>query len=128
AHLGGVGGQETTVSVCGGSGGFGGIAVMGTSAFVPCRSSLVALGIGAGSLSVTWKVSVSGACSPVLSGGLVWCSERDGTLLGLNPATGAISQQMSLGSATINDFPTLAAGSGRLFVPEGDQVVVVAGA
>jgi outer membrane protein assembly factor BamB len=124
-HLGGVGGQLAVRSVCSGSGAFGGTAVSGSVAFVPCRSGLVAVEVASG-LSVRWSAGGSRPGSPVLAGGVLWVVDADGSLQGLDPATGRVRTQVSVGHVPTS-FPTLAAADGRLFVPVGSQLVSFVG-
>jgi hypothetical protein len=60
-----------------------------------------------------------------VAGGLVWTIGQDGTLDGLDPATGAVRQQASVG-APANHFPTPAVGDGVLLAPAADRVVAFA--
>ncbi len=122
-HLGGVGGQRSQGPVCRGA--YGGTAVSGTTVFVPCRDGLVAVSVGGGKISLAWRGPADPAGTPVLSGGLVWELSTDGTLLGLDPATGAVRYRDR--AATTTHFPALAAVGGQLFVPAGTQVVAYNG-
>jgi polyvinyl alcohol dehydrogenase (cytochrome) len=97
AHLGGVGGQLASAPVCPA---FGGAAVRGTVAYIPCASGGMAAVDTAGQrLRVLWRGPGSAAGSPVLGGGAVWVADWDGGILyQLDPANGHIRQQISLGS------------------------------
>jgi hypothetical protein len=55
-------------------------------------------------------------------GGLVWTIGQNGQLYGLDPSTGAVRQQASIGTPA-NHFPTPGAGDGVLLAPSADQVV-----
>lgn len=123
SHLGGIGGQEATLaSVCGDDVD-GGTAVMGTTVFIPCLSGIVALQVATSppQLQVLWT-SHTGGGPPIIAAGLVWTIGQNGMLSGLNPTTGAVQQQASIGSA-INHFPTPSVGSGVLLVAAGTHVV-----
>jgi outer membrane protein assembly factor BamB len=119
-RLGGVGGQLGSLAVCSDSGAFGGTAVLGSVAFVPCRSGLVAVEVGP-TLSVRWRTSGSQPGSPIVAGGVVWVM-AGGSLQGLDPATGNVRTEVSLGNWATS-FPSPAAAQGRLFVPVGHELV-----
>ncbi|MGH9061922.1 MAG: hypothetical protein ACRDZY_20770, partial [Acidimicrobiales bacterium] len=128
AHLGGVGGQRAQAAVCVGLGAYGGTAVSGSSVYEPGLDGLRAVQVGPGSaLAVRWKGGPADPGTPVLAGGLVWLVDRTGTVVGLDPATGAVRQQGSVGAAFASRFPTLSAAGGRLFVPGGSRVVSFTG-
>jgi outer membrane protein assembly factor BamB len=123
SHLGGIGGQEADLaSVCGDDVD-GGTAVMGTTIFIPCLSGVVALQVGTSParLQVLWT-SHTGGGPPIIAAGLVWTIGQDGILSGLNPTTGTVQQQASIG-APINHFPTPSVGSGLLLAAAGTRVV-----
>jgi outer membrane protein assembly factor BamB len=97
SHLGGVGGQVAEASVCPA---FGGAAVRGTVAYVPCASGgMAAVDTAGRRIRVLWRGPESAAGSPVLGGGAVWVADTDaGNLYQLDPANGHVRQQISLGS------------------------------
>jgi outer membrane protein assembly factor BamB len=123
SHLGGIGGQGAELaSVCGDDVD-GGTAVMGTTVFLPCLSGVVALQVTATPprLQVLWT-SQTGGGPPIVAAGLVWTIGQNGTLSGLNPTTGAVKQQASIG-APINHFPTPSLGGGILLAAAGTRVI-----
>jgi outer membrane protein assembly factor BamB len=126
AHLGGVGGQQARLgSVCS-DGVYGGSAVVGTTVYLPCPSGIVAVQADASpaSLRLLWS-SGSGGGPPIVAGGLIWTIAQDGTLCGLDPTTGAVRQQASIG-APANHFPTPSVGDGLLLAPSANRVVAFA--
>ncbi len=63
-----------------------------------------------------------GGGPPIVAAGLVWTIGQNGTLYGLDPATGKVRQQASIG-AVANHFPTPSVGDGLLLAPAANQVV-----
>jgi polyvinyl alcohol dehydrogenase (cytochrome) len=98
SRLGGVGGQVAQAPVCTA---FGGAAVRGTIAYVPCEGGgMAAVDTAGRQIRVLWRGPSSAAGSPVLGGGAVWVADWDaGTLYQLSPANGQVRQQIGLGSA-----------------------------
>jgi polyvinyl alcohol dehydrogenase (cytochrome) len=126
AHLGGIGGQQALLrSVCTDDVD-GGSATVGTTVYLPCLSGIVAVSAGATppSLRLAWN-SGSGGGPPIVAAGLVWSISQSGRLYGLDPATGAVRQQASIG-VPANHFPTPSVGDGVLLAPSSDQVVAFA--
>lgn len=109
-HFGGIGGNITTAAVCRA---FGAAAVDGTTIFVPCSGGTRALTIGAdGSITPKWQAGAPTNGSPVLGGGTLWVMKwPDGTLYGLDPATGAVRTKVDLGEVPHFATPTLAHGT-----------------
>ena len=103
--LGGIGGQVSSASVCAA---FGGAASSGDTIFVPCNSSLLQVRVGSdGSLVVGWLSDAAGG-PPVLGGGAVWSvNTSTGTLVALNPTTGAKLASVSIGPVPHFVSPTL---------------------
>jgi len=97
SHLGGVGGQVAQAPVCPA---FGGAAVHGTVAYVPCEGGgMAAVDTAGRRIRVLWRGPAPAAGSPVLGGGAVWVADWDaGTLYQLSPASGQVRQQIGLGS------------------------------
>ena len=126
-HLGGVGAEAFSATVCtnGGplGGAFGGAAVAGDILFVPCTSGLVAVRVdeAASTFAVVWRAGQR-ANSPVVAYGLVWTitamqgfrQDWTGTLVGFDPATGAARFTVPLGA--IGHFASPAAAGGSLYV------------
>ena len=123
SDLGGIGGQEASLGSACSNDIDGGSAVAGTTVFLPCLSGTVAIGVTASppALRILWSSRVGGG-PPILAGGLVWTIGQNGTLYGLNPSTGAVVQQTSIG-VPANHFPTPSAGDGLLLAPSADHVV-----
>ncbi len=134
-HLGGVGGEVFSASVCHGgptAGAFGGPAVDGATAYVPCKDGLTAVRVDAvtRSFTVAWK-AVPGANTATLAYGLVWTIGADpsgyhdswnGALVGVDGSTGAERVRLPLGA--IPHFVSPAAAGGALYV--GGRGVVYA--
>ena len=74
-------------------------------------------------LRLLWN-SEKGGGPPIVAAGLVWTIGRDGTLYGLNPVTGQVRQQTSIG-APANHFPTPSVGDGLLLAPSTNRVVAL---
>jgi outer membrane protein assembly factor BamB len=128
ASLGGIGGQQTSVSLCSGHIVGGGNAVVGTTVYMPCEGGVEAVSVSTGppGLAVQWQTSTGSSGPPIVAGGLVWTISQDGTLYGLNPSTGAATVSESIGAVS-NHFPTPSVGDGLLLVPASEQVVAFAG-
>jgi polyvinyl alcohol dehydrogenase (cytochrome) len=85
ARLGGIGGQQATLgSACGGDID-GGVAVQGTTVYLPCTSGITAVQAAKSpaALRLLWS-SGTGGGPPIVAAGLVWTIARDGTLYGLS--------------------------------------------
>jgi outer membrane protein assembly factor BamB len=126
AHLGGIGGQEATLSgrmqsadvgtVCANDID-GGAATSGMTVYLPCMSGIVAVRATASppALHVLWS-SGAGGGPPIIAGGLVWTIGQNGVLYGLDAATGKVRQQVTIG-VPANHFPTPSVGDGLLLAP-----------
>ncbi|HEY3941255.1 MAG TPA: PQQ-binding-like beta-propeller repeat protein [Acidimicrobiales bacterium] len=129
AHLGGIGGQQASLpNFCGGNVD-GGSAVVGSVAYVPCQSGVIAVQTSASppGLSIQWKSSSGAGGPPIVASGLVWTISSSGTLFGLDPTTGAAVQQFALGAES-NHFPTPAVGDGLLLAPSSTSIHAFTGA
>jgi outer membrane protein assembly factor BamB len=123
AHLGGIGHPEAiTTGVCSNDID-GGSAVVGTVVYLPCLNGPAAVRVGRSppSLRVLWNASVGGG-PPIYAAGLVWTMGQNGTLYGLNPATGAVRQQGVVG-VPANHFPTPSVGDSLLLAASATRVV-----
>ena len=109
-HLGGVGGQIQTISLCSA---YGGAAVSGLSLFIPCSDGLRQLQLGAGAHLVPgWHAPPQVTGSPVIGGQTVYSLDPDGGVLyALNAATGEVRATLSVGTASRFATPTLSQGS-----------------
>ncbi len=122
-NLGGIGGAQTSVSGLCGTTFDGGSAFVGSTVYLPCRKGTISATVSkSGVLTVNWKASVSSAGPPIVAGGLVWVIDQSGHLDSLDPSTGAITQQLSIGSPA-NHFPTASVGDGLLLAPAANAVV-----
>jgi outer membrane protein assembly factor BamB len=122
AALGGIGGQQAEPpAVCHGDID-GGSAVVGTTVYVPCLAGIVALAVNSSppGLGVRWSTAAGGG-PPIVAGGLVWTIAGD-MLDALDPASGALVQQATLGPQA-NHFPTPSVGDGLLLAPVAEAVV-----
>ena len=123
AHLGGIGGSEARLGAACGDDIDGGAAVVGTTAYLPCVSGVVAVQAAKSpaALHLLWT-SGTGGGPPIVAAGLVWTIGQNGTLYGLDPSTGAVRQQASIG-APANHFPTPSVGGGFLLAPSAEHIV-----
>jgi outer membrane protein assembly factor BamB len=126
AHLGGIGSQQASLGAACSQDIDGGYALSGRTAFLPCRTGIIAVGASAAppALRLLWS-SGTGGGPPVIAAGRVWTIGQNGILYGLDPATGATRQQALVG-AVANHFPTPAVADGLLLVPAARDVVAFA--
>lgn len=126
AHLGGIGGAQSSVSGACAEVIDGGAAVVGTTVYLPCLSGPVAVqtSTSPSGLRVLWR-STSGGGPPIVAAGLVWTIGQNGTLYGLNATTGAVMEKASAG-VPANHFPTPSIGDGVLVAPGSTRVVAFA--
>ena len=129
AHLGGIGGQLAEGTVCSVAGGaFGGPAVAGSVVYVPCTSGLAAVNTAGGHVAVRWRGPADSDGSPVLGGGAVWVASLDrGLLYELDPGTGAVREQISLGAA-LPHFASPSLCGGLVLIGTMTGVTAVSGA
>jgi hypothetical protein len=115
-----------TAAVCPGTIAGGGDAVVANVVYVPCEGGVQALQTSASpaSVSVLWTNS-AGHGPPISAGGLIW-SIGGSSLYGINAATGATVEQLTVGSQA-NHFPTPSVGDGLLLAPASNQVIAFAG-
>jgi hypothetical protein len=123
ADLGGIGGQQAELKAACGDDIDGGMAVSGSTVYLPCLTGITAVQTtqSPATLKVLWQGTAGGG-PPVLAAGLVWTIGQNGTLYGVNSATGAVSQQASIGTPA-NHFPTPSVADGLLLAPSANQVV-----
>jgi outer membrane protein assembly factor BamB len=123
SSLGGIGGQQAQLADACGSDIDGGVAVDGTTVYLPCLSGPVAVQTTGSPavLRLLWSSSVGGG-PPIVAGGLVWTIGSDGVLYGLDPTSGAVRDQATIG-APANHFPTPSVGAGLLLAPSAERVV-----
>jgi outer membrane protein assembly factor BamB len=106
---------------------FGGPAVSGDIAYLPCDNPRAVRVDSSGQIHQLWQAPVSAQGSPVLGGGAVWVVDwGSGVLYALDPAHGTVRQKISVGGAPHFASPTLARG--KAYVGTLSGVVAVAGA
>ena len=120
--LGGIGGQQSQAELCRS---FGGTAVAGDTVYVPCDDGLRAVRIDDdGRLTVRWHAEDSITGSPVLGGGRVYSvSPEAGVLSALDPATGTVREQVSVGATS--RFATPAISGSRLLPADPGRLAIV---
>ena len=123
SHLGGIGGEEASLGTGCQDDIDGGVAVVGTTVYLPCLTGIIAVRATSSpnGLRVLWNATAGGG-PPIVAAGLVWSIGQDGTLFGLSPTTGAVRQSVTVGVAA-NHFPTPSVGDGLLLAPTADSVV-----
>ena len=126
ARPGGIGGEQAALGPVCGSDIDGGAAAVGTTAYLPCLSGIIAVRAtrSPAGLRLLWS-SGAGGGPPIVAAGLVWTIGRSGMLYGLDPGTGQVRQQAPIGPPA-NHFPTPSVGAGLLLAPAADRVVAFA--
>ncbi|HLL80178.1 MAG TPA: PQQ-binding-like beta-propeller repeat protein [Ktedonobacteraceae bacterium] len=111
-HLGGVGGQVQTLSLCS-AGAYGGAAVSGQLAIIPCANGLREIEITSGaSLIMKWHAPSQVTGSPVVGGNTVYSLDPHGGILyALDISTGLVRATVSVGTTTRFATPTLYQGN-----------------
>jgi putative cell wall-binding protein/outer membrane protein assembly factor BamB len=102
AHLGGIGGQLSQLTVCGP---FGGAAVAGNVAYLPCADGVRAVAVSGNSMTVSWHSGFSGP--PVYAGGTVYTTDGSGSVYALDASTGATRGHIGVGSLPHFASPSL---------------------
>jgi outer membrane protein assembly factor BamB len=123
AHLGGIGGEQSSLtSVCG-QDIDGGAAIAGTTVYLPCLNGPVAVQVSSSpaGLRLLWRAAAGGG-PPIVAAGLVWSIGQNGTLYAMSAATGAVVEQADIGTPA-NHFPTPAVGDGVLLAPSARDIV-----
>jgi outer membrane protein assembly factor BamB len=134
AQLGGIGHQQATLgaeshaimgSACS-QDIDGDAAVLDMTVYLPCTAGIVAVQVTRSppGMHLLWS-SGTGGGPPIIAAGLVWTIGQNGTLYGLDPATGQVRQQAAIGMPA-NHFPTPSAGDGLLLAACADNVVAFA--
>jgi outer membrane protein assembly factor BamB len=122
-HLGGVGGQVQTISVCE-AGAYGGAAVNGQTAYIPCADGLREIKLDGGSnLSLGWQAAQRVTGSPVIGGNTVYSLDPGGTLYALDAANGSVRATISVGATSRFATPTISQNS--IFVGTMTGIVAV---
>ena len=129
-NLGGTGHPLASEQIC--SGGFGGDAVSGDTVVMSCFDGLYAVRVTPTSspahpkMTIAWKATGIAPGPPIIAGGIVWDATRGNQLVGYDLSNGHSFFTAGLASVGTS-FPTLSASVGRLFVPEGSEVVCYKG-
>lgn len=104
-HLGGVGGQVSTMSDCHA---YGGGAVLTDAVLLPCEQGLTQVLISGDRLSRGWRADVVG--SPLVVGTTAWVVDQDGKVTGIDVRTGKRRARLDVGPATRFAKPAYSAG------------------
>jgi hypothetical protein len=105
-HLGGVGGQLQTVTLCTA---LGGAAVSGQVAIIPCAGGLRQLTLAQGPrVVVGWHAPIQVSGPPVIGGQTVYSVSGDRSLYALDLSTGAVRASIPVGVSPHFATPTLA--------------------
>ena len=108
--LGGVGGQIQTIPLCN-AGAYGGAAVSGQFAFIPCADGLREIRVAPGATLVAgWHAPQQVTGSPIVGGNTVYSLDPGGTLYALDAATGSVRAMLSVGTTSRFATPTLSQG------------------
>ncbi len=121
--LGGIGGEVSRLGLCSA---YGGTASVGATVYVPCTDGLRAVRVdSAGRISVLWHAAANIVGSPVVGGGRVWSLDpSSGVLYSLDPVTGQVRAQVSVGATS--RFATPAIYQRNIIVPTITGITVVA--
>jgi hypothetical protein len=122
-HLGGIGHQLAQVGPVCTTNIDGGSADVGMTVYLPCTGGTVAVKVDSSppALHLLWTATGGGG-PPIVAGGLVWTIGQNGKLYGLDPATGKIRRQTTIG-VPANHFPTPGVGAGLLLAPSAQNVI-----
>jgi hypothetical protein len=122
SHLGGIGGQLTSTSVCSS---YGGDARVGAIVVIGCNfSPPVALKVGPHSLRTLWNGPGGVSGSPTIAGGVVW-GVGNGELTGLSLGSGRLIS--GIRTVSTEHFAAPSAGEGLLVVGGDGAVEAYAG-
>jgi len=114
--LGGLGAPVPSISM---AAAFGAYAYSAGVLYIPTTSGIVAVRVSGERLSQLWTQSAA-TLPPILAGAGLWALGADGTLYQLDPGTGSIRFQASVGTPA--HFATPAASGGRVYVAAGGQL------
>jgi len=103
-HLGGIGGQLAQASVCRP---FGGAAVNGSTAYLPCPDGIRAVNVSGSAMAVAWHAASNLSGSPVYAAGTVYTTDGSGAIYALDAATGASRAHIGVGSLPHFASPSL---------------------
>jgi outer membrane protein assembly factor BamB len=120
-HLGGIGGQIQTISLCSA---YGGAAVSGQTLFIPCSDGVREVTLTSSSKLVPgWHAPQQVTGSPIIGGQIVYSFDPGGTLYALNAATGQVRATLSVGATSRFATPTLSQNS--IFIGTMTGIVAV---
>jgi outer membrane protein assembly factor BamB len=106
-HLGGVGGQLQEIRLCSA---YGGAAVLGTRAFLPCTDGVREVKVESGKMTVGWHTSgVDG--SPVIGGHTLYAMKSRSALVALDVDTGQQRASVQIDETTRFATPTIYGGA-----------------
>jgi outer membrane protein assembly factor BamB len=121
AHLGGVGGQLAQMSVCAP---FGGAAVAGAVAYLPCTDGLRAVSVSGNTMAIAWHAGgLTGP--PAYAAGTIYTTDGSGSVYALNAANGATLGHISVGSLPHFASPSLSGGTVLIGTTSGVTAVGV---
>jgi outer membrane protein assembly factor BamB len=122
-HLGGLGGEQTSLARVCAQDIDGGPAIVGTTVYLPCLDGPVAVQVSSNpaGLRLLWRAPAGGG-PPIVAAGLVWTVSQSGALYGLNATTGAVVEQTNIG-APANHFATPSFGGSLLLASSATDVV-----
>jgi outer membrane protein assembly factor BamB len=122
-HLGGVGHQQAQIGPACPTNIDGGSADAGMTVYLPCTGNLIAVKAASSppKLHLLWSSGVGGG-PPIVAGGLVWTIAQSGKLYGLDPASGKVRQETTIGEPA-NHFPTPGIGAGLMLAPSAHNVI-----
>jgi len=103
-HFGGVGGELQQATVCKP---FGGAAVNGSVAYLPCTDGIRAVNVSANAMSVAWHAASNLKGPPVYAAGTVYTTDGGGSVVALDAATGATRASISVGALPHFASPSL---------------------
>jgi outer membrane protein assembly factor BamB len=124
-HLGGIGGQLSSIDVCDS---LGGNAYQAPNVYVVCPGAgqIVQVRIGPGSTMQkgwTWRSPTGGASSPTIAGGVVWSIDLKASVLhGIDESTGTTRYTLPLHVGTPEHFATPSV-AGNMIVVAGSTAV-----
>jgi outer membrane protein assembly factor BamB len=127
--LGGVGSQLAQAVLCHA---YGAAAVAGSVVYLPCRSGdgITAVHVSAADkeIKILWRGPSDADGSPVIGTGAVWVTAWEaGTLYALDPATGAVLRQLSLGGP-LPHFSSMSLSGTHAYLGTLSGIVAVSGA
>lgn len=120
-HLGHAGGQVFAGRVCSG-GAFGGAAWNPPNLVVGCSNGVVGLRVSGRRFEVAWTQPGGTGGAPAIAAGTAWVAQRRGHLLALDPSTGAVRADLSLGTGLVG-FPSPSVTSSLVFVNGSKQIL-----